>query len=54
VILHATELADGTIVYPDDAPKPCALCGLVPEVIVKFVKVAAERAAMRTAENWRR
>jgi hypothetical protein len=42
VILKATELADGTIVYPDDAPKPCALCGVVPEFIIQVVEEVVE------------
>jgi hypothetical protein len=50
-LVGVTQFADGTIVYPDDAPKPCEQCGVIPEFVIQVVMEVVESAAACTAED---
>jgi hypothetical protein len=55
LLVNVTEFADGTVAYPDnDAPVPCAQCGVVPEFLIQIVtEVVESTAAAYPAEDCR-
>jgi hypothetical protein len=56
VLLNAHRLPDRTLTYPDDdEPKPCDLCGEVPESVIAVIRTVVETredVARLDAERW--
>jgi hypothetical protein len=44
-LIECRELADGTVVLERPEPAPCAVCGTVPERIVRVILTVAEPSA---------
>jgi hypothetical protein len=45
VFISARELPEGTVVWQEDGPEPCPVCGQVPELIIELVETVVDSPA---------